>query len=126
MTLPDAPNPEGTIGTIQRPDSSIVLTGIWIMPDNQVAGTVDDFVKFLVPPDRTSLWSRAEGCVDGIPDEERLFRPIDTPKVYLATWLAWQKSPGIPVGAAISQRYLDVNTPQARKLIDWIRRLFEL
>jgi hypothetical protein len=96
------------------------------MPDNQVAGTVEDLVKFLVPLDRTSLWTRAEGCVDGIPDEERLFRPIDSPKVYLATWLAWQKSPRIPVGAAISQRYLDADTPQVLKLIDWIRRLFSL
>lgn len=126
VTLPDAPNPEGTISTLQRPDSTIVVSGIWIMPDNQLPGTLEDFVKFLVPADKTSLWARAEGCVDSIPDEERLFRPIHKRKAHLATWLAWQKSPGIPLGVAISQRYLDTDTPHALKLIDWIRRLFSL
>jgi len=48
----------------------------------------------------------------------------DQQKVYLATWLAWQKRPGIPLGAAINQRYLDAKAPQAHKLIDWIRTLF--
>jgi hypothetical protein len=29
VTLADAPSPEGTIGTIQRPDSTTVVTGLW-------------------------------------------------------------------------------------------------
>lgn len=88
VSLPDDPSPEGTIGTIQRKDGTSVVVGIWLMPDNQSPGTLEDFVKLLVPADRTSLWARAEGCVDEIPDVERLFRAIDTPKAYLHTWLA--------------------------------------
>ena len=125
-SLPDDPTPSGTIATLQRGELAPVVVGIWIMPDNQSPGALEDFVKHLVPPDTTSLWTRAEECVDQIPDEERLFRPIDTQKAYLATWLAWQKYPGIPLGAAISQRYLDADTPHALKLIDWIQRLFKL
>jgi len=98
----------------------------FLKTDNILPGTLENFIKFLVPTDKTSLWARAESSVDEIPDEERLFRPIDTQKAYLATWLAWQKYPGIPLGAAISQRYLDAETPHALKLIDWIRRLFNL
>lgn len=124
VVLPDDPNPDGTIGSLQREDGSMLVVGIWIMPNNQLPGTLEDFIKFLVPDDRTSLWNRAERSVDEIPPDERLFRPIDQQKVYLATWLAWQKRPGIPLGAAINQRYLDANAPQAHKLIDWIRTLF--
>lgn len=126
VVLPDDPNLDGTIGSLQRADGSTLVVGIWIMPNNQLPGTLEGFIKFLVPADRTSLWNRAEHSVNEIPLDERLFRPIDQQKVYLATWLAWQKHPGIPLGAAINQRYLDANAPQAHKLIDWIRRLFAL
>ncbi len=126
VSLPDDPSPSGTITTLQRGELAPIVVGIWIMPDNQSPGTLEDFVKHLVPSERTALWRRAEGCVDEIPDDERLFRAIDTPKVDLHTWLAWQKTPGIPLGAAISQRYLDADTPHGQQLIDWIRRLFEI
>jgi len=126
VVLPDDPSPDGTIGSLEREDGTTLVVGIWIMPNNQLPGTLEDFIKFLVPADRTSLWNRAEHCVDEIPPDERLFRPIDQQKVYLATWLAWQKRPGIPLGAAINQRYLDAKAPQAHKLIDWIRTLFAL
>lgn len=126
VVLPDDPNPDGTIGNLEREDGTTLVVGIWIMPNNQLPGTLEDFIKFLVPPDRTSLWDRAEHSVNDIPPDERLFRPIDQQKAYLATWLAWQKRPGIPLGAAINQRYLDAKAPQAHKLIDWIRRLFAL
>ena len=126
VVLPDDPSPDGTIGSLQREDGSTLVVGIWIMPNNQLPGTLEDFIKFLVPADKTSLWDRAEHSVDDIPPDERLFRPIDQQKAYLATWLAWQKRPGIPLGAAINQRYLDANAPEAHKLIDWIRRLFAL
>ena len=126
VVLPDDPNPDGTIGSLQRKDGSTLVVGIWIMPNNQLPGTLEDFIKFLVPADKSSLWDRAEHSVDEIPPDERLFRPIDQQKAYLATWLAWQKRPGIPLGAAIHQRYLDANAPQAHKLIEWIRSLFAL
>ena len=102
--LPDNPNPDGTIGCLQREDGSTLVVGIWIMPNNQLPGMLEDFIKFLVPADKTSLWDRAEHSVNEIPPDERLFRPIDQQKAYLATWLAWQKRPGIPLGAAIHQR----------------------
>ena len=102
--LPDDPSPDGTIGSLQREDGSTLVVGIWIMPNNQLPGTLEDFIKFLVPADKTSLWDRAEHSVDDIPPDERLFRPIDQQKAYLATWLAWQKRPCIPLGAAINHR----------------------
>ena len=104
VVLPDDPSPDGTIGSLQREDGSTLVVGIWIMPNNQLPGTLEDFIKFLVPADKTSLWDRAEHSVDDIPPDERLFRPIDQQKAYLATWLAWQKRPCIPLGAAINHR----------------------
>ncbi|HEX9990858.1 MAG TPA: DUF3226 domain-containing protein [Chloroflexia bacterium] len=117
--VPRAPAPDGTIIT----QEGYPIVGIWIMPDNKVPGSLEDFIKFLVPQDDL-LWSRAEECVAQIPTEERHFSTIHLIKAHVHTWLAWQEQPGQRMGQAINSKYLDPDAEHARRFVAWVRRLF--
>ena len=85
----------------------------------------EDFVRLLVPPGDT-LWERAVSCVERIPVADRLFSDSALIKAHVHTWLAWQKIPGLPMGQAISNRWLNAEVPEAQQLVGWMRRLFDL
>jgi hypothetical protein len=121
--IPEMPTPGGTI--IQQPGKPTV--GLWIMPDNKVAGMLEDFVSFLRPQDDL-LWPIAVEVVQKVKtiEEKHRFRDKYESKARIHTWLAWQEEPGKPMGQAITARYLDADAPHAQELIAWIRRLFEL
>jgi hypothetical protein len=124
VNVPDNPDPEGTVLLLQRPDREVKV-GIWLMPDNQLPGMLEDFIEFLVP-EADGLWPRAVECVDRIPTKQRRFRPSHRQKANVHTWLAWQEDPGTPLGQAITKCYLDAEAAHAHQLVDWIRRLFDL
>lgn len=116
-----APIPEGAI--IRQENLPVV--GVWLMPNNQLPGILEDFVGFLVPKD-DSRWNKASECVNSIPQEQRRFSAAKQPKAYIHTWLAWQEEPGTPLGSAITKRYLDADAPHAQQLMEWVRRLFDI
>ena len=119
QNVPLAPDPQGTIIT----QANKPAVGVWIMPNNQLPGMLEDFVSLLVP-DADVLWNRAVSAVEQIPTEERLFPVQHQTKAQIHTWLAWQAQPGLPMGLAITTRYLRAESPEALPLMDWIRRLF--
>lgn len=47
-------------------------------------------------------------------------------KAEVRTWLAWQREPGAQLGAAINDRILGSDSPQAISFSRWIKTLFEL
>lgn len=119
---PEQPAADGII--IEPPVASILpRVGVWIMPDNQSAGILEDFLRFLAPAPN-ALLEYAEACVNGIPPEELRFRAVDEPKALMHTWLAWQKTPGRPFGMAIKAHFLDPDVPQAAVFAAWLRNLF--
>jgi len=109
-------------GTILCPEDK-PRVGIWIMPDNQLPGMLEDFAARLVNPGDT-LWARAESAVDSIPADERRFSAVRTAKAKLHTFLAWQAEPGKPIGLAMTTKYLNPDAPQAAEFIQWLRALF--
>lgn len=117
--LPDGPAPEGTI--IAAPPHRPRF-GTWIMPDNASTGALEDFAATLVPAD-DRLWARAEAAVDAIPKEERKFSEVRRSKARMHTWLAWQESPGSPMGQAIGKGDLRADAPAAQRFVTWLRRL---
>lgn len=117
--IPHSPDRDGTIiDQVGRP-----RIGIWLMPNNQADGMLEDFIRFLVSPN-DPLWDLATRTVDAIPADEKLF--TNPQKAYIHTWLAWQKEPGKPMGQAITFKFLDAQASQVQVLMQWIKRLFDL
>ena len=120
VEVPVQPNPNGTILSPVT-GQSLPTVGVWLMPNNQDPGYLEDFLAFLVPP-ADPHWPHAESCVDSLVCPR--FNSVDRSKAVIHTWLAWQADPGRPFGLAIRARFLDSDAPQAQQLADWLRRLF--
>jgi hypothetical protein len=119
-SLPDAPSPDGAV--LDGPPGRSRI-GIWIMPDNQNAGILEDFLVTLTT-EGDALLARARSALDAIPATERRFPAARTPKALVHTWLAWQEEPGASLAVALTRRYLDPGAPAAARFADWLRRVF--
>ena len=120
QNVPLRPKPNGTI--LEPPRETLLpRTGIWIMPDNQAPGSLETFLRSLVPQPNP-LYDHAEDSVRAIPIQ--LFSQSDEIKAVIHTWLAWQKEPGRPFGTAIKAGFLDPNVQQVDSLVAWLKRLF--
>ena len=120
LDVPEQPVAEGTI--LNPPaDSRLPRLGLWVMPNNQSPGILENFLQFLIP-DGDALLAYAKACLQNLP--ERRFIANDEPKALIHTWLAWQEEPGKPYGTAITARFLDPYQPEADILAAWLRRLF--
>ena len=106
-SVPNGPNPEGTI--LQAPEKTLLpRIGIWLMPNNQTSGILEDFLGLLISDGR-ELFDHAKSSLDGIPPTQRRFSDAARPKALIHTWLAWQAEPGKPNLASRSEPHL----PQA-------------
>jgi hypothetical protein len=116
----------GWKGEVHAPDRQITI-GTWLMPDNQSAGALEEFVMRLISPD-DALWPYAEQCVEGLKDymEAASFDKLPVSKARVHTWLAWQEKPGLPMGSAIRGKFLDSEAEQAVRFVTWVRDLFDL
>jgi hypothetical protein len=118
--IPGQPNHGGTI----IPSHGVLPSiGIWLMPDNKLAGILEDFARFLVKGG-DPLLPRAESCIDAIPAEDRRFKARYRSKALIHTWLAWQEDPGTPLGSAITKRYLNADYDLAMQFVQWLMDLF--
>lgn len=118
----DIPN-QGFVGESQTYQARV---GVWLMPDNQQEGTLEDFLRTLVEED-DSLISHAQASTTQAKERHRAnFREVDEKKAVLHAWLAWQEVPGLPYGTAIRARYFRQDSPAAVRFVAWFRRLFEL
>lgn len=122
--IPHKPLAEGTIITLEQRYRNLDV-GVWLRPDNQVPGILEDFVSFLIPNKREALWQYAKECVKNIPGEPP-FPKVALSKAQIHTWLAWQKEPGLRLGQTIYAKYLNANAPYALNLVNWVKRVFAL
>lgn len=120
--VPDQPVVGGTI-LAPPPNTLLPRFGVWLMPDNQSKGILENFLRFLIPTG-SLLFDHVTTSVAGIPAAERRFSQLDEPKVIIHTWLAWQKQPGRPLGTAITAKFLDANVAQVDVLVAWLKALF--
>jgi hypothetical protein len=120
QNLPDRPDPQGTILEQER----LPRVGIWLMPDNQLPGMLEDFVAHLIPQNDLLL-PKAEFILTEI-ERENLHRYplLHHPKALIHTWLAWQELPGRPMGQSITAQVLSPNNPIAIAFVEWLNRLF--
>lgn len=120
--LPDQADPLGTV--VELSGRTLTRVGVWVMPDNEAEGMLEDFVRSLVPPG-DALLVFAEECVDEVIARDCRFRPSYRSKALIHTWLSWQKEPGTPLGLAIKNHELDAGADYALPLIGWLRRMFD-
>lgn len=119
--VPPIPDMNGTI--VETNDGKRI--GIWVMPDNQNAGAVEDFIAALIA-EGDQLWPKAQTDVDAIPTEHRRFRNVHISKARVHTWLAWQEQPGIRMGQTFRIGCLDPQHPRAQAFVNWLKRLLRL
>ncbi len=94
-----------------------------MMPDNTNRGTLETFLKRLVP--EGNLWWLHAATATA--EAQRLGAPLaskDQDKGALHAWLAWQEKPGLPFGTALSAQILGHESPEALGFVAWFSRLF--
>lgn len=120
MAPPEHPPAEGYIGVAEDYKATV---GVWLMPDNQREGKLEDFLHGLVAQGDTLIGYAGEAAEHAAEIEQR-FPGSDRRKAVLHTWLAWQERPGCPYGTAVRARYFDHNAKVAQRFVDWFRRLY--
>lgn len=117
--IPERPQPGGIcIGsTAQLPS-----VGIWLMPDNQSTGELEDFVRTMLP-DNDPVWPLSRSYIDGIDEEHRKFKGGKVLRAKVHAWLATRKQPG-RMGAAIKEGELDIDGELAVSFTYWLQRVF--
>jgi hypothetical protein len=124
QNLPNTPLSKGTIITqIGKPK-----IGVWIMPNNQENGYLEDFYAQMIAPEDT-FWQKAVQITEGyIENKENRFREIALSKAKVHTWLAWQEHPELPLGLSVSayHKLLNLNHPLADDFVEWFKATFEL
>ncbi len=115
------------------PDDGLVLTpnvahnpivGVWIMPDNNINGMLEDFIATLANVDDPIL-PVVDNVLNQIEEQGvNKYKAIHRAKARIHTFLAWQEDPGTPMGAAITRRYLDPMAPTSQTFVNWLNRLF--
>jgi hypothetical protein len=118
--MPILPNTNGTI--IHQNDKII---GVWLMPDNNSNGMLEDFIQFLIP-NEDKLLNKANKIIAEIEAENKNpYKLIHSSKALIHTWLAWQETPGTPLGKAITAKYLTTeNKVLCNHFITWINNVF--
>lgn len=99
--------------------------GIWIMPDNQSQGYLEHFVGGLIQSEN-SIWKFANEKVDELMDTAFCeFTEVKKQKALLHTYLAWEKTPGLPMGTAVNANFLNAESPSADAFVSWFENTFE-
>jgi hypothetical protein len=119
---PVSPVASGTVLTASIQGVSTTV-GIWLMPNNADKGVLEDFLTELVQ-EGDQLLAHARTATDEAIRIDRQFPIVQRSKAVIHTWLAWQESPGLPFGTALTARYLRHDTPTALAFVAWFTQLF--
>lgn len=121
-TLPDVLPNEGLI--LFPNDSDDVKIGVWVMPDNQLNGMLEDFLAKLAVNDK-DLLDEVDAALEVIEDKKvNKYKAIHKSKARIHTFLAWQEEPGVSMGSAIAKSYLRADSEQAILFVNWLKNLF--
>ena len=109
---------------ISSKDDCFPKVGLWIMPDNNTEGMLEDFAILLAGSDNT-LMGKAEKTLDDLEKENiQKYKATHRAKAKIHTFLAWQETPGMPIGQAITSHVLNSDSKTATLFIQWIKTLF--
>lgn len=117
--FPECPNP---LGTVIPPNGDKSKLGIWLMPNNQHPGMLEDF---LIPLANAESISFAAESVNTAKEKGfTTYKDVHHSKAVIHTYLAWQDEPGKPLGQSIISHVLNPQTDIARLFTAWLMKLF--
>lgn len=100
--------------------------GLWIMPNHLNDGCLEDFVSPMIT-DANQKLALAHGVasLDSRPQNLQFYNPVcHKSKAEVATWLAMQKPPGMPIDLALKTELLDGGTPNLNAFNIWVDKVF--
>ena len=114
-------------GLILEPtDNTYPKVGIWLMPDNNQNGMLEDFMATLAAPD-DALMKKSEDVLTELETEGiQKYKPVHRSKAKIHTYLAWQDVPGRPMGQAITANILNADSELTVKFAQWLKGLFSV
>ena len=121
IALPSFPQPEGVV-IPGEPSTGLPRVGVWVMPDNESLGELENFLAEMIPGD-DAVWPLAQRYINGIPPDHREFQEGKTLRAQVHAWLAAREDPR-PPGLAIGTHDLSIGGPLCVRFTDWLRRLF--
>jgi len=114
----DAPAQKGSILKCE----GMPTLGIWVMPNNQDVGMLEDFCATLIDPAHLKV---AQQVVRDVEDTNvSSFKGVHRSKADIHTYLAWQDEPGRPLGQSITSKVLKADKETAKVFIAWLNKLF--
>ena len=96
--------------------------GVWLWPDNESIGEIEDFVARMIPCD-DPVWPLSRCYINSIPVEQRPFSEGKTARAEVHAWLAARARPRL-MGTAIRAGDLDVSGVLATRFASWLEKLF--
>ncbi|OQY43527.1 MAG: hypothetical protein B6242_14525 [Anaerolineaceae bacterium 4572_78] len=93
MNPPDIPNSNGVIFKFKSEYDTVIKVGIWVMPNNESVGAIENFLLELIPHDDEFI-EHVKTCLEHVEPHAKTNRRTWLPKAQMRTWLAWQKEPG--------------------------------
>jgi hypothetical protein len=105
-------------------DLETIKIGVWIMPNNNLNGTLEDFLNYFIPKNDL-LIDEVEAHIQTIENKNlHKYNKNKRTKAKIHSWLSLQKDPGNTLGEAINQRYFDIENNECELFIEWLRKLF--
>jgi hypothetical protein len=105
-------------------DDILPRFGLWIMPDNQEEGIIENFIRQLIH-DRDKLQPEVDLALNSLRNKElQLFTDVHRPKAFIRTWLAWQEKPEMSFGVAVSKKILTTDADLCQRFVNWLNVLF--
>ena len=117
IQFPQSPESAGTI-IEGKP-----RVGIWLMPDNESSGELEDFVVEMIP-DGDPVWPLSQQYINEIPKGNRKFTEKKMLRAKLYAWLATRRDPK-QMGSAILSRDLKVDGALCQNFVEWLIALFK-
>lgn len=121
--VPDELPPTGLL--LHPTDDDEPIIGVWIMPDNQLNGMLEDFVAILSDPSDTILAEVDQTLLTIEGKSISRYKSIHKAKARIHTFLAWQEDPGTPMGLAITKKYLKPDSTNCLPFVNWLQELFK-
>lgn len=98
--------------------------GVWIWPDNQKNGILEDLYLDLVQ-DHDALLEESKRVVENLKTiEPWRFKKQHKSKAIVHTWLAWQDNPGSPIGSSVQRTTIVINKPVIDNFKTWLTSLY--